>query len=258
MPQEVQHPAFPVPAHSSIKLWRYLDWFKFEWLVREQRLFMPNAAHLGDPLEGTQPLGDATWWDRLAAAAKTDAERETIQHNKHLILKFATAFRTGYYISCWHMNERENPLMWKQYTRSPKAVAVQTTFARLRTALPLFVGIGMVRYINFTVDRLPTLNMFEYITHKNQCFSSEAELRAVAMHPVVEGLDQQQFREQHFQLEENPAVRVYAPPVRISELIEQVRLHPDSPGEFARSVEALCADIGLTAPLASALVKEAP
>jgi hypothetical protein len=247
---DAPHPAFPEPDDKGMRLWRYLNFEKFEWLAREKRLFMPNAAHLGDPLEGTQPPGHDDWWSSLAANAASDKERETIEHNRQLLLRFAAAFRTRYYVSCWHMNAAENSEMWGSYTSQPESVSIQTTFAKLRKALPSYVGMGMVRYIDYAMERLPTLNIFEYITHKNQCFEYERELRAIAMHPVVEGLDQQHFREHHYHSEENPSFFVYAPPVELG-IVESVILHPSASKTFAERVTYLCLASGLPAPQSS-------
>ena len=250
---EAPHPAFPQPGDKDIRLWRYLDFSKFEWFAREKRLFMPNAAHLGDPLEGTQPPGHDDWWSSLAAAAVSDSERKTIEHNRQLLLRFAAAFRTCYYVSCWHMNATENSTMWVRYTKHPESVAIQTTFAKLRVALPPYVGMGMIRYIDYSIERLPTLNMFEYVTHKNRCFEYEQELRAVAMHPVVEGLDQQHFREHHFQSEHNQSFLVYAPPVELAAVVESVVLHPSASEAFAMQVKSLCQQSSLPMPQRSGL-----
>lgn len=252
MVYEAPHPAFPEPEDKETHLWRYLDFSKFEWLARERRLFMPNAAHLGDPLEGTQPPGHDDWWSSLAAAATSDKERETIEHNRQLLLRFAAAFRTRYYVSCWHMNAEENATMWVRYTKQPESVAIQTRFSKLRGVLPPYVGMGMVRYMDYSTERLPTLNMFEYITHKNRCFEYEQELRAVAMHPVVEGLDQQHFREHHYESEQNPSLLVYAPPVDLA-IVESVVLHPSASNAFAAQVASLCQESSLPTPRQSSL-----
>ena len=254
---EAAHPAFPEPANEQVTLWRYLDSFKFRWLATEQRMFMPSAANLGDPLEGTHPPGQDDWWRSLAESARSDQERETIEHNRQLLIRFAAAFRTRYYVSCWHMNDGENPWMWENYTISAEAVAVRTNFARLRRVLKPYVGIGMVRYIDYSIDRLPTLNMFEYITHKNKLFIEEAELRAVAMHPVIDGLDQQHFREHHFQSENDPAVLVYAPPVDLQELVEAVVLHPNASQAFRAEIELLCREANLPNPINSVASRSA-
>ena len=241
------HPAFPEPEDKETLLWRYQDFSKFEWLANEKRLFMPNAASLGDPLEGTQPPGYDNWWASITESAATAAERETIEHNRDLIVRFAAAFRTRYYVSCWHMNPAENREMWGKYTTSPDSVAIQTTYKKLRAGLQPYVGMGMVRYINYSIDRLPTLNMFEYITHKNQHFKYENELRAVAMHPVIEGLDKKHFQESHYQSEGTPSLIVYAPPIDL-EMIESVVLHPDATPDFSTKVASLCKKSGMPTP----------
>ena len=161
MAEDTQHPAFIQPHDESTALWRYLDFHKFQWLVENKRLFMPHASNLGDEFEGTQPQGDVSWWNELAATAKSVDELNNINRNSKLLPQFAAAFRTRYYVSCWHMNEQENELMWSKYTTQPESVAIKTTFKELRSALQLFVQIGMVRYINYTTDRLPTFNSFE-------------------------------------------------------------------------------------------------
>lgn len=246
------HPAFPEPEDKETSLWRYQDFSKFEWLAKEKRLFMPNAAHLGDPLEGTQPPGHDDWWASTAESAITTIERETIEHNRDLLVRFAAAFRTRYYVSCWHMNPTENLVMWGNYTTNTESVAIQTTYKKLRACLQPYVGMGMVRYINYLVDRLPTLNMFEYITHKNQYFKYENELRAVAMHPVIEGLDHKHFQESHYQSEETPTLLVYAPPIDLA-MIESIILHPDATPDFSAKVASLCKESGMPAPQKSTI-----
>jgi hypothetical protein len=143
------------------------------------------------------------------------------------------------------MNDGLSPDMWTLYADNPESVAVRTTLSKLRAALPAYVDIGMVRY---ATNRLPTLNMLEYITHKNKVFERECEVRAVAMHPVVEGLDQQHFRENHFEAENTPAFRVFTPPVQLSATVDSVFVHPRAPTCFLEGVRLLCQEHGLPFP----------
>lgn len=70
------HPAFQQPESAQTVLWRYLDAWKFEWLVKEKRLLMARADQLGDPLEGTSPDGHRRWWqEQLEKAASDDDAR---------------------------------------------------------------------------------------------------------------------------------------------------------------------------------------
>lgn len=209
---------------------------------------MPSAVHLGDPLEGTQPRGEADYWKSLVAQATGEEQKRTVEHNRERILQFAAAFRSRHYVSCWHMNDSINPEMWGLYASEPESVAVRTTCGKLRTVLPPYVEIGMVRYIDFSIDRLPTQNMLEYITHKNVVFQNERELRAVAMHPIVDGVDQQHFREHHFEAENNPEFRVFVPPIPVAELLSSVFVHPGASVAFFEHVQAICHGHGLPAP----------
>lgn len=68
--QSYIQPAFPQPLDCSVTIWRYMDWPKFEWLVKNKRLFMPSASRLGDPFEGTTPKGELEWWKREAASTE--------------------------------------------------------------------------------------------------------------------------------------------------------------------------------------------
>jgi hypothetical protein len=253
MPLDLPHPAFPRPSNEDVKIWRYLDAFKFKWLMTYRRLHMCAAAHLGDPLEGTRPQGDAEWWDNLAASAASDEQRKNVLRNKELMLRFAVHFRPNYFVSCWHLNSQDNPRMWEAYTRSADAVAIQSTYRRLRSVLPSFVEIGEVRYIDYATQPLPSINLLECITHKDLEFSYEAELRAVAMRPIAPGPDRELFLRDFFERADDRSVQAYAPPIEPSELLENVLVPTTATLEFKAAVTSLCVDLGMPPPLESSV-----
>ncbi|NTV46814.1 MAG: hypothetical protein HGB11_09935 [Chlorobiales bacterium] len=252
MSDEYQHPAFPPPPHPEVLLWRYLDFEKFDWLGGKRRLFMPSAQFLCDPLEGTMPDGHIERWRSLEADAASEEQRRIIRQNQEKIFAFAKAFRPHYYISCWHMNALENTKMWRCYTKSPDAVAVATSYRALRASLPAYVEIGMVRYIDYSSESLPSLNMFEYITHKNINFCFEREVRAVALPPATEGLGASHFQANHFESESQNGFHVYAPEVDVAALIDRVILHPESSPAFVEKICSACDAAGLPEPVPSA------
>ena len=108
MNKPYQHPAFPKPAQDGIKIWRYMDFNKFQWLVENQRLFMPVAYKLGDQLEGTEPAGNDVWWSEQLRKATSDRQKQIIKANKEKLSQFGEKFRNHYYVSCWHINKNEN------------------------------------------------------------------------------------------------------------------------------------------------------
>lgn len=245
------HPAFPPPPSLDVILWRYLDFDKFKWLIENQRLFMPSAQFLGDPLEGTTPVGHEAWWKKLIANASSDSERKIIEENFKKITAFANNFRPNYYVSCWHMNSIENAKMWRAYTKSSDSVAIVTTFQVLRDELPEYVEIGMVRYIDYENEELPSLNMFEYITHKNINYCFEREIRAVVLPPPNKGLGFEHFQDNHFESEAQKGFLVYAPKLDIVKLVQRVILHPSASNNFVEKIDEICANSKIDKPIHS-------
>jgi hypothetical protein len=244
------HPAFPQPTESSAVLWRYMEIDQFKCLLDSSRLFMPSADRLGEPLEATTPEGDLKWWRRQATNANSEEQRRIFEHNRGFLSRMAQQFRSSYYVSCWHMNPHENYAMWKCYTKHPDSVAVRTTYEALRKCLPIYLQMGMIRYIDYASERLPSMNMFEYIMHKDSFYSFECEVRAVASAPTAM-LSDKRFSENLFAKETEPDFHFCAPIVNIQQLIQGVVLHPKATCDFGIEVDHLCIRSGLPSPEAS-------
>ena len=254
-----QHPSFPQPEDPSATIWRYMDFYKFSWIVECGRLLMPSADRLGDPLEGTRPAGDLDWWSREAANAISDDHRRIIEHNCELITRFATSFRSNYYVSCWHMNPLENADMWPIYTTQPESVAIWSTYATLREILPKYVDMGKVRYIDYITEPIPRMNMFEYITHKNAApYSFECEVRAIASSPSIKKYGGDHFTENLFESEATKGFRVYAPKIDVLRLTQGVVLHPEASAAFEVEINNFCARYKLPQPVSSRFRKDLP
>ena len=214
---------------------------------------MPSATVLceGDPMEGMPPEGDLDWWRAQAAGAKSAAQRQVIENNRRLLSAFAAAFHPNYYVSCWHMNALESIKMWDVYTKSPDSVAITTTYSLLRGELPSYVDVGVVRYTDYASERLPSMNMFEYITHKRIAYCFEREVRAVAFPPATDGLGLQSFQDNLFAMTGEEESLFFAPEVDVTRLIQSVVLHSDATTDFAKTVRGICKDAGLPAPVTS-------
>jgi hypothetical protein len=209
---------------------------------------MPSADRLGDPLEGTTPQGELEWWKREAANAGTEEKRRIVQYNRAFLSRMAEGLRNNYYVSCWHMSQHENHAMWGCYTKHPESIAIRTTYAALRAGLPRYIEMGTVRYIDYATARLPSMNMFEYIMHKDIYYSFESEVRAVVLTPAGEGPWVAHFRENHFESESTPGFLVFAPTIDFSQLIHGVILHPDAPTAFETEIIDLCTKNKLPGP----------
>lgn len=245
------HPAFPQPNDTALSLWRYMDFDKFEWMANSSRLFMPSADRLGDPFEGTTPRGELNWWQWKAETADSDEKRRIIKYNRDKISRMVKQFREHYYVSCWHMNEFENYAMWQCYTKSIDAVAIKTSYASLKSCLPSYVEVGLVRYIDYATERLPSLNLFELIMHKDIYYSYENEVRAVAASFIAYEDWQKHLSENLFELKESPGFKTYAPTIDLTQLISGVVLHPETSSDVQAKVFDFCMKTGLDQPALS-------
>jgi len=250
------HPAFPQPDNPEAVVWRYMDFWKFEWLVGEGRLYMPSASKLGDPFEGTAPHGEIAWWDNAISEAGTPEQRSVLTYNKDILSRFRASFREQmYYVSCWHMSAFESGAMWRAYATTAESVSVRTTYRALQEALPPFVMLGRVRYIDYRCDRLPSLNLFEAVTHKDRYYAFEQEVRAVALPPATPEMGLNEFQSAHFEASSEPGTLVYAPLIDVRRLVHAIVLHPNATADFEQEVEQFCVAHALPAPEKSKAVR---
>ena len=226
---------------------------RFVWLVKQRRLYMPRVEQLqqNDNFEGTMPRAESAWWDEVARQASSDEKAGAIRKNKETIMRFIRSFRTGWFISCWHIAEHENYMFWEIYGRNPGSIAIVSTFAKLEAALPEHVLAGCVRYIDYETenfeadgDKLP--NVFDYIMHKRTYYKDEREVRAVASGHFASVLASDHIGA-------NIVDGSYAPPIKPEALIDDVIVHPRATAEFFSEVTALCSEHGLPTPRLSGL-----
>lgn len=254
MRKALEHPSFPQPPSDSLSLWRYMDINKLEWMLENGRLFIPNADHLEDHWEGRTPQGYIDWWNREIEKAPTNELKATIAYNRDFVFRFSQAFRSRYYVTCWHMNEHENYAMWNCYTNSNEAIAIKTTYKQLVDILPNYTYTGIVRYIDYSTEKLPFGNLFEYIMHKDKYFSYEQEIRGVvsptpeAPEETAEAQHFKHFVQHHFELSSDPGFYVFAPPIDCSLLVNAVVLHPDCNDVFKDRINNLCSKHSLPSP----------
>lgn len=253
MPQEPYHPSFPRPDDVNSRLWRYLSFGRFRWLVENRRLYMPRPEQLArnDNFEGTMPRMEAAWWDESIKRGEATGRADKIRCNKKRYMGFVRSYRTGWFISCWHLEEDENSAFWEIYGKDNQSVAIVTTFAKLEKALPDHILAGCVRYIDYETqvfetegDKMP--NLFDYIMHKRSPYNWEQEVRAVASahSPAALGGDD---------IAANIVNSSYAPQIDPQQLISEIVVHPRASAEFYDSVGLFCEEHGLPAPRLSGL-----
>ena len=200
---------------------------------------MPRVEQLArnDNFEGTMPRAEAAWWDEAIKCGEASGKAEVIKANKEKIMGFVRAFRSGWFISCWHLEEQENFAFWEIYGKDNESIAIVTTFARLEEALPDHINVGCVRYVDYETQRFETevdriSNQFDYIMHKRSFYNYEQEVRAVASVHFSAGPGGDDIW----------AINSYAPQIDPQQLITEIVVHPRANSVFFDNVKSFCGD----------------
>lgn len=202
MIEERKNPFFEYPENYDQKIWRYMDFTKFVSLIDSRCLFFPSSVKLGDSFEGSVSIENLKKRPEVIEATierfksgfpesnfGADMEirmRQQLSAFDEMDSQLLQWQRNWTFINCWHINEHESLAMWKLYTSSNQAIAIQSTFGRLRICLqphrmpphgePI---LSKVKYIDYEKDVVPrNIHLAEYF-YKRKSFEHEAELRAV-------------------------------------------------------------------------------
>jgi hypothetical protein len=145
----------PAQPSGDQNLWRYMSLAKYVSMLVTGSLYFARAAPaadlLGDDFEGALGKGEGR-----------------TQYRAPRSLCGKTAPREKVFINSWHMQRFELASMWKTYGGLGEAVAVRSTFARLRRGLPKYITVGRVEYIVYTESnpKLSTDEMRRYFTKR--------------------------------------------------------------------------------------------
>lgn len=184
------HEHFEGPNDPNVRIWHYMDLFKFLALLDTSKLYFARLDTLEDPFEGAFPSDPAS----------PDTETMPFQH-----------IRRSVFASCWHMSPHESAAMWKIYSHAGHGIAIQSTFARLSGAFSEErpdVHIGAVRYRDYACEAIAPDDALACALSKRKSFEYERELRAAVLH------------------EEHDPPSGISVPVDLDRLIEHIYLSP--------------------------------
>jgi len=225
------------PPEKNAKIWRYMDFARFVWMLNYRCLYFTNIDKLKieDPFEGScQP-------SELLKNAPEETAKNFVEKMKSCGLPLT--------VNCWHINDCESAAMWKLYAGENKGIAIQSTFSRMVKAFEKFsdnVYIGMIRYIDYRheVFKGKAPDKFEPILTKRKSFEHEKELRAViwdTSEPTKRTRDGSVLVD-----------------VNLEELIENIYISPSSPDWHRNNIQVVVEKFGLEMPVLSSKLDEQP
>jgi hypothetical protein len=229
----------PNRTNPDNQIWRYLDFTKYMAMLENSGLFFSRCHRLEDSFEGSRPQSNraALRSTLISGGTSPDAvDRLLSQLSDH-----AKWLRQWVYVNCWHISNCESEAMWKLYAQSDRAIAIVSTYGRLRQCVGDEFWIEQLQYIDYERHNMPDGNALYPYLFKRQSFAHECELRAFNwdVPATKDGIDATAV----------PTNAGVWQSVDLNKLIETVRVAPKSPGWFRDLITAINKRYGLLAPV---------
>ncbi|WP_339702282.1 hypothetical protein [Algoriphagus aquimarinus] len=135
------------PLLANQKVWRYFNLTKFEDLIKNRTLFFNRLDRFIDKLEGISPDSCEE------CILNTETGKSIVEKHENIRLmkeRFNFA-RNSTFTSCWHINNKQNERMWKEYANERSSVAIETTYGDIMSAkedVQLPLHIEKIRYFD--------------------------------------------------------------------------------------------------------------
>lgn len=172
---KLNHPSFPQPFDSSIRVWRYFDLPKFVWLLERKEIFFPSLKMLADPYEG------ASTKRYVELVAQHFSNQEYGEKILEQMRNESRNARKSMHVNCWYMGESESEAMWRLYCPDSQGIAIQTTYEKLVASVDHDprVLIGCVTYLDYETEAISQGILFDAVMQKRLSFRHEQEVRLV-------------------------------------------------------------------------------
>ena len=209
------------PDNPFVIVWRYMSLRRFEELVESNKLIFTALDKFDDRYEGHNTrVGNLLTNVKLGSAARVDLYDKAFQ-----------TMRESSYVNCWTQGPAENAAFWEIYGKGGTAVAIRSTYDKLRNVLPDDYVLGRVNYIDynsspgFKADDDSAYPYSAHIYHKRLEYSYEKEIRAARI-PRLEGPDERTSAD--------------VPIPNLPDLIDYVYIRRTDSDEARKRVESLC------------------
>jgi hypothetical protein len=215
---------------DSTVLWRYLDAAKFLDLIHTQKLFFTRGDQFEDKFEGA-------FTDSIKKAIEKSYKDNQIDFT---YAEFKKRLRERVFLNCWCASSDDIMAMWNIYGRSPTALAITTTVAKLRNSISNIghgVTIKKVSYIKHwrdpKLDTKPYSNVFAY---KVKAYAFEKEVRVII----------DRFHEEFDSEISETSMRVSIP---LDKLLRSIVVAPEAPEWFLDLIKDVTTKYGVRAPV---------
>lgn len=143
-----------------MKLWRYLDFAKYTFLIQRSELHCPRGDQFEDKFEGSYPSQNRTDFDGWEFKGED--------------------WKQFVAVSCWHKSKYESDAMWRLYGLNKYGVAITTTEEALNKLAKENGGyVQTVEYIDFSSGKADIKIPTDVFHFKRRAFTHESEVRLI-------------------------------------------------------------------------------
>jgi len=207
-------------------LWRYGDYWKLKGLLLAGEMYLRRADRLPDVKEGRFTAANL-------AGASLVAESLGLSGSNKSIIEIQESHRCRTFLSCWHKNHVESPVMWSSYTTCPESIVIVCKTPNLLRAIEGRCQAFDIRYIDDN-EPIPDFHSLSVFAHKRRDpFEFEHELRLAYVLPREESVWLDKEEDFGRTLKVSP-----------SNFIEEVRFHPCATDAFKAQVQVDIATAG--------------
>jgi hypothetical protein len=199
----------------TTRVWRYMSFAKFVWILQMKQLWLTNARFFDDKWEVAM---DGSQINRIINNRPSSMTAEDVLTQ---IKNYVTFARKATFVSCWNASKHESHALWRIYCPTSEGIAIQTTLDRLRKSVEPLRILEVFYTPNADND---ISDPYKLAAQKRPMFAYEEEVRVV----LVQDLDDHQ----------HPDRTTFGTglPWDPEAHIENIWLHPEAPHWFAETV----------------------
>jgi len=239
---------------ASSRLWRYMSFEKFCYLIESSKLYHARLDQFMDPFEGS--VTHAYAQQRDSGILDPYFSRVSLEPwiFKHLRLRS--------YAVCWYAGEEESDAQWRLYGAGDGGIAIVSTLQRLYQAVSFTQSTGLlsdVQYVDFEKHDMlhrPFCTSMRPGFLKRKAFEHEKELRGIIQ--VEPNEDAGRLDDEFLERLRTNGPRGVEADVLLPELLEEVVLSPLAPPYMELIVRRLTARHGLDRLVRRSKLCEAP
>jgi hypothetical protein len=216
------------PAVRAERVWRYLKFSRFVWLLQKRQLWLSRADLLGDPWEITlagDQLQHVISHAPITTLPLPKVKPETAMERAKRIIPL---WRREMFINCWSNSDHESHALWRVYCGSREGVAIPTTLSKLQSS------VGNLPVLKVTYEtpgsRKQTPTRLDLVTKKRPMFAYEQEVRIILSTENEVPTNPEQ--------ETGGKVLDWIPGTNV----ESIRVHPEADAAFMETVKAVVAE----------------